>query len=187
LLDPKAAVLHFTYGLGFTGILLSLLMLLAWFMRERSFHPAAPTFAPRWPVRHVPIVTAMVAVSFLAFLPVLVRASSVVDAHGPLRLNDPTVRGSCVKTAPSPESIATAELAGADAHSVTAWTSEGARIELLLLYYAQERQGREAIGSLAPLSVPSAWTEVGQRDGRLKLDGAEVDVAGHVQERGGEH
>jgi len=187
LLDPKAAVLHFTYGLGFTGILLSLLMLLAWFMRERSFHPAASTFAPRWPVRHVPIVTAMVAVSFLAFLPVLVRASSVVDAHGPLRLNDPTVRGSWVKTAPSPESIATAELAGADAHSVTAWTSEGARIELLLLYYAQERQGREAIGSLTPLSVPSGWTEVGQRDGRLNLDGAEVDVAGRVQERGGEH
>jgi EpsI family protein len=70
---------------------------------------------------------------------------------------------------------------------VTAWTSEGARIELLLLYYAQERQGREAIGSLTPLSVPSGWTEVGQRDGRLNLDGAEVDVAGRVQERGGEH
>ena len=187
LLDPQAVVLHFTYGLGFTGVLLSLLMLLAWLMRERSLHQESLTFAAHWPVRRWPLFTAMLAVSLLAFLPFLVRASSPAVAAGSVRLPDPTVAGSWSQAVPSPELRATADLAGGNAHSVTAWSGEGSRIELLLLYYRQEWQGAEAVGSVPSSPLESTWTETGQRRSRLRLDGREIDVPGRVQERAGEH
>jgi EpsI family protein len=187
LLDPQAVVLHFTYGLGFTGILLSLLMLLAWLMRERSLPQERLTFMAHRPVRRWPLFTAMLAVSVLAFLPFLVRVSSPAVAAGSVRLPDPTVAGSWSKAPPSPELRASADLVGASGHSATAWSGEGSRIELLLLYYRQEWQGVEAVGSLPRSLLESRWTEIGQRRSRLRLDSSEIDVPGRVQERAGEH
>jgi exosortase A len=115
LLDPQAAVLHFTYGLGFTGVLLSLLMLLAWFMRERSVHPEPFAFVSHRPVRRVPVMTVMLAVSFLAFLPVLVRSSSAGLPARALQLRNPIVAGSWAISTPGAETLATRDAAGADA------------------------------------------------------------------------
>ncbi len=185
-LDPEAAALHLTYGLGFTGVLLALLMLLAWAMRQPRRRAEPVSVAPRRPGAPLPMLAAAMAVSLLALLPGVVTAAGTTAEAAPVRLTAPSVRGGWAEVRPSPELLETAALAGADANLAAAWSGETSRIELLVLYYERERQGAEAVGATALSASESSWTEVGQRPASLTLGDIEIRANGKVQERAGE-
>ncbi len=185
-LDPAAAALHLTYGMGFTGVLLALLMLLAWAMREPPARAEPITVAPRRSAAPLPMVAAAAVVGLLALLPSAIAAASVAAEEYPVRLVAPVARGGWVDATPSPEAIETAALAAADASLAAAWTSEASRIDLVILYYRRERQGAEAVGAAPPSPLAASWTEIGQQPARLALGETEIDVTGRVQERAGE-
>ena len=171
VLEVKSAAMHLTYGLGLTGILLAALMLLAWLLREsrRPMKLAPVGFAK--PGSPVVILASAATVALLALIPATLRGHEPI-AH-PVELALPQVGGEWRADEPGADLLDRAALGGADGRLAGAWRSQSARIELLLHYYARERQGSEAVGQ-DPVSP--GWVDVGGLPVRLTLDGQTIEA-----------
>ncbi len=186
MLDPASAALHLTYGLGFTSIILILLMVLAWSMREAPAAPEPTPMASGRPAPPLRILAAALPVTLLAFLPGTITGATSPPVEPP-RLATPSVGGGWTQEAASAELLEKAALAGADATLAAAWSGEDALIELLILYYRRERQGAEAVGADLPSPLAASWTEIDARRTLINLrDGSVEALAGH-QQRAGAH
>ncbi|HXV24706.1 MAG TPA: EpsI family protein, partial [Alphaproteobacteria bacterium] len=184
MLDPASAALHLTYGLGFTSLMLIFMMMLAWCLRETPTPPEPVPMASRRSAPPLQILAAALAIALLAFLPGTITASPSPPV-GPPRLATPSVGGGWTQEALSAELLEKAALAGANASLAAAWSSEDARIELLILYYRRERQGAEAVGADLPSPLAASWTEIDARRARISLGDGRVETLARYQERAG--
>jgi exosortase/archaeosortase family protein len=171
-LDPQSAAMHLTYGLGLTGILLALLMLLAWCLREPPALSAPAQIGFASPGAPLKMLAGAGAVALFAVLPITLMRHEA--AAGPAHLPEPRLQGEWRSEQPGAELLERAAAAGAGARLAAAWRNETARVELLLLYYARERQGAEAAGGEHVPPSASTWTDVGVKPIRLNLKGEEI-------------
>jgi EpsI family protein len=121
----------------------------------------------------------------LGLLP-LASIGSAAVSQGPVRLASPHIGDGWVEALPSEELLEAAAQSRADATLPRAWTGDGARIELLLLYYRHERQGTEAVGTNTSPLPPDSWRDIGQIPARLPVDGKPIDALGRLHERAGD-
>jgi EpsI family protein len=183
-LDPQSAAMHLTYGLGLTGIVLALLMLLAWLLREPQVRSGTGQIGFARPGAPLKMLAGAAAVALFAVLPITLMRHEAVA--GPAVLPKPRLEGEWRSEQPGAEPLERAAAAGAGAHLAAAWRSPSARVELLLLYYARERQGAEAAGGEHVPPSASAWTEIGARPVHLNLKGQEIEAVALLQRRAGE-
>jgi EpsI family protein len=173
--------MHLTYGLGLTAILLAALMLFAWVLREprRPMKLAPVGFAK--PGSPVVILASAATVALLALIPATLRGHEPIAQ--PVDLALPQVGGEWREDEPGADLLDRAALRGADGQVAGAWRSQSARVELLLHYYARERQGSEAVGQEP---VVPGWVDVGGLPVRLTLDGQTVEAEARHEARAGD-
>lgn len=180
-LDPGSAALHLTYGLGFTGLLLALLMVLAWAMREppaRIHFPALPAMRSAAPAM---ILLSAAAASALALMPLSGAPRETGAASAPAPLARPGLGGGWAQAVPDAELLQAAAAAGVDASLAAAWERQSSRAELLILFYRQERQGAEAVGG-----GESGRITLGEVPVRLALGEHEIEATARLEDRGGQ-
>jgi EpsI family protein len=181
VLNVPSAAMHLTYGLGLTAILLAALMLLAWLLRERTQRMKLAPVGFAKPGSPVVILASAGTVALLALMPATILGHE--PPARPVELAQPQVRGEWREEPADADLLDRAALAAADGRLVAAWRNQSARVELLLHYYARERQGAEAAGE-EPLS--SGWADVGAVPVRLTLEGQAIEAQARRLSRAGE-
>jgi EpsI family protein len=157
---------------------------LAWCLREPPALSAPAQIGFASPGAPLKMLAGAGAVALFAVLPITLMRHEA--AAGPAHLPEPRLQGEWRSEQPGAELLERAAAAGAGARLAAAWRNETARVELLLLYYARERQGAEAAGGEHVPPSASTWTDVGVKPIRLNLKGEEIDAVARLERRAGE-
>lgn len=167
---------HLIYGWFFFAVVMALVLLLGWWMREAPARHAEPVPEGR-PARAAAFALTAVAVALVA-------------AIGPAaaRLTDAPTDAPAVNLAPLPGGagwVATdpAEPAwqprfeGADASALVAYGKGDDRVEAFVAYYAVQRHDAELLSYRNALYDGKAWRRAGGGRAAVIVDGAAIDAA----------
>ena len=170
---------HVTYGLVFLGFVLVLLLLAGLTFRDRNAVPAQVPASPPKGARKSALgfgVVTLLSLSMVALPAVWVGsgnriqapaskpALSIPEASDPWR----SVLDGTADWRPS--------VPGVDAEILQAYASGAARVALYIGYFAEERQGAEAVNELTDWAGPGGWRRLEVTEAVLPVDGAPLET-----------
>jgi len=170
---------HVTYGLVFLGFVLVLLLLAGLTFRDRNAVPAQVPASPPKGARKSALgfgVVTLLSLSMVALPVVWVGSGNRVQAP----VSKPALS---IPEASDPWSLVldgTADwrpsVPGVDAEILQAYASGAARVALYIGYFAEERQGAEAVNELTDWAGPSGWRKLAITEAVLPVDGAPLET-----------
>ncbi len=172
---------HVTYGLVFLGFVLLLLLLAGLSFRDRNAVAAPLAQVPASPPKGARKsalgfgVVALLSLSIVALPAVLVGGGN----HARAPVSKPAL--SIAKASDPWSSVleATADwrpsVPGVDAEILQAYASGAARVALYIGYFAEERQGAEAVNELTEWAGPGGWRKLAVTEAVLPVDGAPLE------------
>ncbi len=173
---------HVTYGLVFLGFVSFLLLLAGFSFRDRNAVAAPLARVPASPPKGARNSTlGFGVVTLLSLSMVAVPAALVGNGN---RVQSPVSKPALsIPKASDPWSAvpdATADwrpsVPGVDAEILQAYASGAARVALYIGYFAEERQGAEAVNELTDWAGPSGWRKLAITKAVLPVDGAPLET-----------
>ena len=167
---------HVTYGLVFLGFVMLLLLLTGWLFRDRS-SVAAPRFRTALPALEG-ARGSVLGIGGVAILSLAIVALPTVMIGGGDGVRTPII----VTTLSAPKASApwkamadgTAEwrpsVSGTDAEILQGYTTGAARVVLYIGYFAEERQGAEAVNELTDWAGPNGWRTLAMTEAVLPVE-----------------
>ena len=181
-MDASSAFDHVTYGLVFLGFVLLLLLLLGWSFRDRGGAKTSPSFVSeptadrtRHSVLRLGIVTALALL--IALPPSLLANNTKYDhavAFNP-SLEAPNITPPW-RSLPDAGSSWRPSVLDPDAEILRTYVTAADQVDLYIGYYAEERQGAEAVNELTDWAGRSSWRKMGMTEAVLTIDGRSIDV-----------
>ncbi len=171
---------HVTYGLVFLGFVLLLLLLAGFSFRDRNAVAAPPAQVPASPPKSARKSALGFGVVTLLSLSIAALPAVVVDSGNRVQalVSKPNLS---IPKASAPWNSVLDEttdwrpsVPGVDAEILQAYVSDASRVTLYIGYFAEERQGAEAVNELTDWTGPSGWRKFAITEAVLPVDGVSL-------------
>ena len=184
LSGPGAAATfdHVTYGLVFLGCVMLLLLLAGLSFRDRSPVATATAQAPASPPQSAR--ASVPGFGAVALLALAIAALPAVFGGGGDRVQAPTAEIALAapkaaapwRAMPDGTAHWRPSVPGVDAEILRSYTSGAAQVALYIGYFAEERQGAEAVNELTDWAGPNGWRKLPITESVLPVDDAPLET-----------
>ena len=183
LMEPDSAWSHLTYGMGFNAVIITILLLLVFLLRDAAVAVAAgpPEAGVSRPIAFAIFAAAAVTVPALGLA--LGQRDQAPRAAASLIPPVPAV-GARWQPVPQVDHGWRPRAAGADAEFMNSYADGQARIDLYIGFFSHQRQGAEIINDANRLNAAGDWQEVGRRPVSAAIEGSDVSSDAVVSRAG---
>lgn len=169
---------HVTFGWGLFVLLVVVPIVLMGRVMNQAKAQRIETVSPRTPAAAgnrlwSPIATSTIAVVAIAAGPLLASYAAMANHSDPVPLRVPRVGGGWSEPFENHTNW-TPWFAGADSIVAASYEHGGDTVDVYILSYYQESQGRELINQSNTIADPRSWKFKSQRDGRSEYSTAQV-------------